>query len=64
MTKNDWLDVWHCNLRNEIAGLIDDGYSQQDAMQWMLSWARRNRHGYSAPFANYILQTNREDYGS
>ena len=64
MTKNDWLDVWHTNLRAEIADLISDGYSQADAMQWMLSWARRNRHGYSASFANYILETNRQDYGS
>jgi hypothetical protein len=63
MTKKDWQDVWHTNLRNEIASLMHDGYSQADAMQWMLSWARRNASGYSAPFAKYILEQNRQDYG-
>lgn len=70
MNKDDWalvstshVDDMHCNLRNEMAHLIAEGYSQADAMQWMLSWARRNASGYSAPFANYILGQNREDYG-
>ena len=64
MTNNDWQDVWATNLRCEIASLVSDGYSQADAMQWMLSWARRNASGYSGSFARYILNRDQEDYGT
>jgi hypothetical protein len=62
MTKNDLLDVWATNLRCEIASLLHDGYSQADAMQWVLSWARRNAS--ECPYARYVLSRNQEDYGT